>query len=186
MALYRSPFNVTLWPSSCLKKYGPMIPPAHKAHQTVSVSGCNGVSTYTCGLASLQMRQFWLLTCLKNCSPLEENIAIVSWKLCAETYEKMRHLSVGKQFSTGVNIRGDTPEITDEILTTARDLESEVNEDAIEELILGHEDQLTIEELQEILNEEHQETQRNISPSEQEEDERGPMPTSVVKDLLKK
>ncbi|GFV42351.1 hypothetical protein TNCV_3170191 [Trichonephila clavipes] len=30
------------------------IPPAHKAHQTVSFSGCNGVSTYTCGLALLQ------------------------------------------------------------------------------------------------------------------------------------
>ncbi|GFV96193.1 transposable element Tcb2 transposase [Trichonephila clavipes] len=42
------------------------------------------------------------------------------------------------------------------------------------------------EELQEILNEEHQETQRNVSPSEQEEDERGPMPTSAIKDLLKK
>ncbi|GFW75969.1 hypothetical protein TNCV_351541 [Trichonephila clavipes] len=62
MALYRSPLTVTLWPSSFLKKYGPMIPPAHKAHQTVSFSGCNGVSTYTCGLASLQMRQFCLLT----------------------------------------------------------------------------------------------------------------------------
>ncbi|GFY25847.1 hypothetical protein TNCV_1915971 [Trichonephila clavipes] len=60
MALYRSPSTVTLWPSSFLKKYGPMIPPAHKAHQTVSFSGCNGVSTYTCGLASLQMRQFCL------------------------------------------------------------------------------------------------------------------------------
>ncbi|GFY01606.1 hypothetical protein TNCV_2607901 [Trichonephila clavipes] len=58
MALYRSPLTVTLWPSSFLKKYGPMIPPAHKAHQTVSFSGCNGVSTYTCGLASLQMWQF--------------------------------------------------------------------------------------------------------------------------------
>ncbi|GFV77660.1 hypothetical protein TNCV_616801 [Trichonephila clavipes] len=45
-----------------LKKYGPMIPPAHKAHQTVSFSGCNGVSTYTCGLAPLQMWQFCLLT----------------------------------------------------------------------------------------------------------------------------
>ncbi|GFS68510.1 hypothetical protein TNCV_4584381 [Trichonephila clavipes] len=53
MALYRSPLTVTLWPSSFLKKYGPMIPPAHKVHQTVSFSGCNGVSTYTCGLASL-------------------------------------------------------------------------------------------------------------------------------------
>ncbi|GFU70680.1 uncharacterized protein TNCV_4657401 [Trichonephila clavipes] len=34
-----------------------MIPPAH---QTVSFSGCNGVSTYSCGLASLQMRQFFV------------------------------------------------------------------------------------------------------------------------------
>ncbi|GFV42990.1 uncharacterized protein TNCV_2661851 [Trichonephila clavipes] len=51
---------------------------------------------------------------------------------------------------------------------------------------MGHEDELTTEELQEILNEEHQETQRNVSPSEQEEDERGPMPTSAIKDLLKK
>ncbi|GFS71097.1 hypothetical protein TNCV_5049021 [Trichonephila clavipes] len=34
MALYRSPLTVTLWPSSFLKKYGPIIPPAHKAHQT--------------------------------------------------------------------------------------------------------------------------------------------------------
>ncbi|GFW20176.1 uncharacterized protein TNCV_2321171 [Trichonephila clavipes] len=39
MALYRSPLTVTLWPSSFLKKYGPMIPPAHKAQQTVSFSG---------------------------------------------------------------------------------------------------------------------------------------------------
>ncbi|GFX89979.1 uncharacterized protein TNCV_886771 [Trichonephila clavipes] len=73
----------------------------------------------------------------------------------------------------------------DEILTTARDLELEVNEDDIEESIMGHEDELTIE-LQEILNEEYQETQRNVSPSEQEEDERGPIPTSAIKDLLKK
>ncbi|GFS87648.1 uncharacterized protein TNCV_2942311 [Trichonephila clavipes] len=50
---------------------------------------------------------------------------------------------------------------------------------------MGHEDELTIEE-QEILNEEHQETQRNVSPSEQEEDERRPMPTSAIKDILKK
>ncbi|GFV33198.1 uncharacterized protein TNCV_783931 [Trichonephila clavipes] len=73
----------------------------------------------------------------------------------------------------------------DETLTTARYLELEVNEDDIEELIMGHEDELTTE-LREILNEEHQETQRNVSPSEQEEDERGPMPTSAIKDLLKK
>ncbi|GFU73235.1 transposon Ty3-G Gag-Pol polyprotein [Trichonephila clavipes] len=43
-------------------------------------------------------------------------------------------------------------------------------EDDIQELIMGHEDELTIEELQEVLKEEHQETQRNVSPSEQEED----------------
>ncbi|GFW80418.1 uncharacterized protein TNCV_2945501 [Trichonephila clavipes] len=66
----------------------------------------------------------------------------------------------------------------DEILTSDRDLELEVNEDDIEEFIMGHEDELTIEELQETL--------RNVSPSEQEEDERGPMPTSAIKDLLKK
>ncbi|GFX49961.1 uncharacterized protein TNCV_3882901 [Trichonephila clavipes] len=46
--------------------------------------------------------------------------------------------------------------------------------------------ELKTEELQEILNEEHQETQRNMSPTEQEEDERGPMSTSAIKDLLKK
>ncbi|GFV63158.1 uncharacterized protein TNCV_3025871 [Trichonephila clavipes] len=44
MALYRSPLTVTLWPSSFLKKYGPMIPPAHKAHQTVSFSGSSRVA----------------------------------------------------------------------------------------------------------------------------------------------
>ncbi|GFX95705.1 uncharacterized protein TNCV_4886311 [Trichonephila clavipes] len=66
----------------------------------------------------------------------------------------------------------------DEILTTARDLELEVNEDNIEELIMGPENELTIEELQE--------TQRNVSPSEQEEDEGGPMPTSAIKDIFKK
>ncbi|GFT00316.1 hypothetical protein TNCV_2738701 [Trichonephila clavipes] len=54
--------------------------------------------------------------------------------------------------------QGDTSEIMYEILTTARDLELEVNEDDIEELIMGHEDELRVEELQEILNEEHQET----------------------------
>ncbi|GFW26328.1 uncharacterized protein TNCV_4423751 [Trichonephila clavipes] len=67
-----------------------------------------------------------------------------------------------------------------------RDLELEVKEDDIEELIMGHEDELTIEELQEILNEEHQETQRNVCPFEQEKDERGPMPTFAIKDILKK
>ncbi|GFV71386.1 hypothetical protein TNCV_3952811 [Trichonephila clavipes] len=65
--------------------------------------------------------------------------------------------------------------------TITRDLELEMIEDDIEWLIM--EDELTTEELQEILNEEHQETQQNVSPSGQEKDERGPMPTSVIKDL---
>ncbi|KAH9519264.1 hypothetical protein Btru_075121 [Bulinus truncatus] len=81
--------------------------------------------------------------------------------------------------------QGDTPEIMDEIVTTAKDLELEVNEDDIEELIMEHEIDLTAE-LQEILNEENQEAPRNVFPSEKEEGERGAMPTSAVKDLLKK
>ncbi|GFU97620.1 hypothetical protein TNCV_4455061 [Trichonephila clavipes] len=71
-----------------------------------------------------------------------------------------------REFMNREFIREFSPEIMDEILTTARDLELEVNEDDIEELIIEHEDELTTEELQEILNEEHQETQRNVSPSE--------------------
>jgi hypothetical protein len=35
------------------------------------------------------------------------------------------------------------------------------------------------------LNEEHQETQRDVYP-EKEDDEKGPMPTSAIKDLLTK
>ncbi|GFW17818.1 hypothetical protein TNCV_1134181 [Trichonephila clavipes] len=81
--------------------------------------------------------------------------------------------------------QGYTLEIMDEILTTSRDLELDMNGDDIEELIMGYEDELTTEELQENLNEEYQETRRNVSPSEQEKDERGPMPTSSIKDLLK-
>ncbi|GFV27325.1 hypothetical protein TNCV_3795201 [Trichonephila clavipes] len=57
-------------------------------------------------------------------------------------------------------IRETPPEIMDGYLSTARDLELEVNEG-------------------EILNEEHQETKRNVSLFEQEEDERGPMPKKI-------
>ncbi|GFV26894.1 uncharacterized protein TNCV_2615201 [Trichonephila clavipes] len=74
----------------------------------------------------------------------------------------------------------------DEIFTTARDLELKLNEDDIEDLIMRHGDELTIEDLQEILNEKLQETQRNVSLSKQEEDKRRPMPTSAIKYLLKK
>ncbi|GFU87359.1 uncharacterized protein TNCV_2716451 [Trichonephila clavipes] len=65
----------------------------------------------------------------------------------------------------------------------ARDLELEVDEDDTEELIIRHEDELTTE-LRENFNEEHEETQRNVSPSQQEENKRGIMPTSAIKDLL--
>jgi hypothetical protein len=50
---------------------------------------------------------------------------------------------------------------------------------------MEHEDDLTTDELQEMFNEEHQEIQRDVSP-EKEENEKGPMPTSAIKDLLKK
>ncbi|GFW08083.1 uncharacterized protein TNCV_2978501 [Trichonephila clavipes] len=83
------------------------------------------------------------------------------------------------QFSSGFVGYGATKAIIPSIIKI------QVNEDDIEELVMGHEDELTIE-LQEILNEEHQETQRNVSPSVREEDERGLMPTSATKDLLKK
>jgi hypothetical protein len=79
----------------------------------------------------------------------------------------------------------DIPEIMDEIVTTERVLELEVNEDDIEVLIMEDEDDLMTEELQELWNEEHQETQRDVSP-EKQEDEIGPMPTTAIKDLLKK
>ncbi|GFV12444.1 hypothetical protein TNCV_1792231 [Trichonephila clavipes] len=36
------------------------------------------------------------------------------------------------------------------------------------------------------LENQHAEKLRNVSPSEQEEDERGSMPTSAIKDILKK
>ncbi|GFW15122.1 hypothetical protein TNCV_172691 [Trichonephila clavipes] len=50
MALYRSPLTVTLWPSSFLKKYGTMIPPAHKALQT-SIS--SAIDSFTSVLLNL-------------------------------------------------------------------------------------------------------------------------------------
>ncbi|GFT46119.1 uncharacterized protein TNCV_62521 [Trichonephila clavipes] len=51
---------------------------------------------------------------------------------------------------------------------------------------IGGEREDDIEELEEILNEKHQETHRKVSSSEQEEDERAPMPISAIKNLLKK
>ncbi|GFT35861.1 plasma kallikrein [Trichonephila clavipes] len=42
-----------MWHSSFLKKYGPMIPPAHKAHQTVTFSGCNELPEGCVGVHTL-------------------------------------------------------------------------------------------------------------------------------------
>ncbi|GFV33427.1 hypothetical protein TNCV_139011 [Trichonephila clavipes] len=55
MALYRSRLTVTLWPSSFFLKdsTSPI-----KRTKRVSFSGCNGVSTYTCGLASSKCGSF--------------------------------------------------------------------------------------------------------------------------------
>ncbi|GFU59235.1 uncharacterized protein TNCV_4197641 [Trichonephila clavipes] len=86
---------------------------------------------------------------------IQRQLISARWKLCPSFVQG------------GGGNQGGTPEVMDEILTTARYLELEVNEDDIEELLMGNEDELTTEELQEILNEEHQETQRNVSPSEQ-------------------
>ena len=60
-----------------------------------------------------------------------------------------------------------------------------MNQDGIEELIMKHENDLTMEELQELLDEEHQKTQ-DVFSSEKEKNERGPAPTSAIKNLLKK
>ena len=54
-------------------------------------------------------------------------------------------------------------------VTTAGDLESEVTQDDIEELRVEHGNDLTTEELQELSNEEHQETHRAVFSSEKRE-----------------
>ncbi|GFX25272.1 uncharacterized protein TNCV_1274321 [Trichonephila clavipes] len=117
----------------------------------------------------------------QNWGGIESNRTVICVVLKA-TDKEMPHLALCHD-----EFRGPRSGLcrSDKILTTARDLEMEVNEDDIEELIMGHKDELKTEELQEILNEEHQETQRNVSPSEQEEDERGPMPPLPLKIFLK-
>ncbi|GFT02888.1 transposable element Tcb2 transposase [Trichonephila clavipes] len=97
----------------------------------------------------------------------------------------MRSFDKSRVNSKGIPLEASFSPDSQFVFSDHQELEFEVNEDDIEELRMGHEDELTTE-LQEILNEEHQETQPNVSPSEQEEDERGPMSTSVIKDLLKK
>ncbi|GFX48024.1 uncharacterized protein TNCV_4113591 [Trichonephila clavipes] len=111
---------------------------------------------------------------------LEDNIRCVIADIRPQMLEKVIENSTSRLDYIGASHGSHMPEIIFKI-----NLELEVNEDNIEELIMGHEDELTTE-LQEILNEEHQETHQNVSPSEKDEDESVPMPTSAIKDLLKK
>ncbi|GFY02010.1 hypothetical protein TNCV_5098711 [Trichonephila clavipes] len=68
----------------------------------------------------------------------------------------------------------------DEILTTARDLELEVNEDDIEELIMGHEDELTTEQLQEMKNtKKHSEMCLLLNKRKPKEDQCRHMPLKI-------
>ncbi|GFS54564.1 uncharacterized protein TNCV_2748901 [Trichonephila clavipes] len=104
-------------------------------------------------------------------------VAVHYYVFCLSSVSRLRPTTIHRYFSfsrtAAVSLclgdQGYTPKIIEGILTTARYLELEVNEDDIEELIMGHENELTTE-LQEILNEKPQETQQNVSPSEQEED----------------
>jgi len=41
---YRRPFTVTASPAAFSKKYGPITPPDHNAHQTVICLGCKDFS----------------------------------------------------------------------------------------------------------------------------------------------
>ena len=65
-----------------------------------------------------------------------------------------------------------------EIVTTARDLELEV--DDIEELITEHENDLTTDELRELLDEERQETQRDVSFPLIKRKTKEQLPTSAI------
>ncbi|GFW98206.1 hypothetical protein TNCV_331581 [Trichonephila clavipes] len=70
----------------------------------------------------------------------------------------------------------------EEILTTVRDLELEVNEDDIEELIMGQKDELTTEELLEILNKntkKHSEMCLLLNKRKTKEDQYRHMPLNI-------
>ena len=55
-----SPFTFTLRFAASLKRYGPMMPPAHKPHQTVTFSGCIDSFCNSSGWSILQNPQFCL------------------------------------------------------------------------------------------------------------------------------
>ncbi|GFY13029.1 integrase catalytic domain-containing protein [Trichonephila clavipes] len=77
----------------------------------------------------------------------EENLPPCKWLLgrVVEIYMGKDKKVRVEDIKTIKGDQGDAPEIMDEILIAARDLELEVNKDDIEELIIGHEDELTIE-----------------------------------------
>jgi hypothetical protein len=113
--------------------------------------------------STMTLKTFW-----KEKFDILEAIWLIQ-KAWSDVTQRQLNSAWRKLCPTCVQGDGDNfPEIMDEIVTTARDLELEVNEDDIEELLMEHEDDLTTEELQQILNEEHQETQRDVSPEKEE------------------
>ncbi|GFV64940.1 hypothetical protein TNCV_197521 [Trichonephila clavipes] len=118
MALYRSPLTVTLWPSSFLKKNSK----AHKAHQTDYVKSL----VYADKPQTLDL--------------LEDNIRRVIAYIRPQMLEKVIENWTSRLDYIRASRGSHMPEIIFKI-----DLESEVNEDDIEELIMGHEDELMTE-----------------------------------------
>ena len=74
------------------------------------------------------------------------------------------------------------PEIVQQIVEIAMNLELEVDTDDVEELIEEHEEQLTTEELNELNKMQQEEAERVlISGEEEENNTKGPMPTALIK-----
>ncbi|XP_023210348.1 tigger transposable element-derived protein 1-like [Centruroides sculpturatus] len=76
-------------------------------------------------------------------------------------------------------------EVVQEIISTARELELEMEVEDVEELIEEHQEELTTEELQALMAQEH-EAQREASSDEEEEQFNQPISTAAIKDFLVK
>ncbi|GFU86008.1 hypothetical protein TNCV_3070101 [Trichonephila clavipes] len=78
----------------------------------------------------------------RSCRAIEEEVVqALKVLILAEKREPNYFVALLSERILGGD-QGYTPEIMSEILTTARDLELEVNEEDIEDLIMGHEDEL--------------------------------------------
>jgi hypothetical protein len=68
-----------------------------------------------------------------------------------------------------------------EIVSMAENLDiGEVDEADVEELLDDHDNELTVEELRALSEQQTKETERGISPEEEDGREKGPMPTAVL------